>query len=162
MTAAEIDAAIDRVRTKARKGPGPKGIPNSMWTIVHQANPGMLDTVFNSVLKSRIFPNGWKVSRLGACHRPPKRISRTKSISEFCTYFVQFCIPSPKVSTPFLLALSAIQIWGLVTCSPPRKYNLKIKNCIIILYSFCTPSSKFNTPFLLPLSAIPIWRGGDM
>ncbi len=44
LTATEIDAAVDRVRTEARKAPGRDGIPNSVWTIVHRANPGILDS----------------------------------------------------------------------------------------------------------------------
>ncbi len=55
LTAAEINAAVDRVRTKkARKAPGPDGRPNSVWTIVRWANPEILDIVFNSALKSGV------------------------------------------------------------------------------------------------------------
>ncbi len=63
-TAEEIDAAVDRVRAKAKKAPGPDGIPNSVWTIVHRANPGILDAVFNIALKSGVFPTRWKVAQL--------------------------------------------------------------------------------------------------
>ncbi len=37
-----IDAAVDRVRAKAKKAPGPDRITNSVWTIVHRANQGYL------------------------------------------------------------------------------------------------------------------------
>ncbi len=56
LTAEEIDVAVERVRAKAKKMPGPDGIPNSVWTIVHRANPGILDAVFNKALKSGVFP----------------------------------------------------------------------------------------------------------
>ncbi len=56
LTAEEIDAAVDQVRAKAKKAPGPDGIPNSVWTIVHRANPRILDAVFNLALKSGVFP----------------------------------------------------------------------------------------------------------
>ncbi len=39
-----------------KKAPGPDGIPNSVWTIVHQTNPGILDAVFKVMLKSGVFP----------------------------------------------------------------------------------------------------------
>ncbi len=56
LTAEEIDAVVDRVRAKAKKAPSPDEIPNSVWTIVHRANPGILDAVFNLALKSGVFP----------------------------------------------------------------------------------------------------------
>ncbi len=56
LTAEEIDAAVDRVRIKAKKAPGPEEIPSSVWTIVHQTNPGILEGVFNLALKSGVFP----------------------------------------------------------------------------------------------------------
>ncbi len=85
----------------------------------------------------------------------PKRISKTKSISQFCTNFVQFCTLSPKFCTAFLLAQSAIQIWGLVTCSLPPKCSFKIKNWIIILSSFCTIlHTKSQILYTIPSSAI--------
>ncbi len=39
LTAAEINVAVDRVYTKARKAPGPDGIFNSVLIIVLWANP---------------------------------------------------------------------------------------------------------------------------
>ncbi len=48
----QIDAAIDRVWAKAKKAPGPDGMPNNVWTIVHWSNSEILDTVFNAALKS--------------------------------------------------------------------------------------------------------------
>ncbi len=45
---AEINAAVDRACIEARKAPGPNEIPYSGWTIVHRANPGILNLVFNS------------------------------------------------------------------------------------------------------------------
>ncbi len=57
LTAAEINTAVaDRVRTEPRKAPGADGISNTAWTILHRANPGILDVVFNSALKSKVFP----------------------------------------------------------------------------------------------------------
>ncbi len=35
LMAEEIDAAVDRVCAKARNTPGPDGIQNSVWTMVH-------------------------------------------------------------------------------------------------------------------------------
>ncbi len=52
----KIDAVVDRVRAKAKKALGPDGIPNNVKTIVHQANNGILDTVFNAVLRSGVVP----------------------------------------------------------------------------------------------------------
>ncbi len=52
LMAEEINAAVDRVRAKVKKAPGPDRIPNNVWTIVHQANPGILVAVFNLALKS--------------------------------------------------------------------------------------------------------------
>ncbi len=70
LTVEEIDAAVDRVRAKASKASGPDGIPNSVWTIVHRANPGTLDAVFNLVLKSGVFPTRWKVAQLVLLAQP--------------------------------------------------------------------------------------------
>ncbi len=54
LMAGEIGVAVDRVCARAKKAPGPDGIPNSMWTIIHRANPGILDAVFNIALKNRV------------------------------------------------------------------------------------------------------------
>ncbi len=62
LTAEEIDVAVDRVRTKAKKAPGLDGIPNSVWTIVHRTNPGRLD-VFSVALENGVFPTRWNVAR---------------------------------------------------------------------------------------------------
>ncbi len=70
----EIDAAVDRVRTKAKKAPRPNGIPNSVWTIVHRANPGILNAVFNVTLKSGVFPTRWKVAWLLLLQKPGKPV----------------------------------------------------------------------------------------
>ncbi len=56
LKAAEIDAAVNRIRDNARKAPRPDGIPDSVWAIVHRANHRILATVFNSVLKNGVFP----------------------------------------------------------------------------------------------------------
>ncbi len=55
LMAVNIDVAVVRVCTNARKTLGPDGIPNSVWTIVHQANLGIYDSVSNSDLKSKVF-----------------------------------------------------------------------------------------------------------
>ncbi len=39
-----------------RKAPWPDGIPNSVWTIVRRANPGIHDAIVNPALKSTVFP----------------------------------------------------------------------------------------------------------
>ncbi len=78
LTAEEIDAAVDRVRAKAKKTPSPDGIPNSVWAIVHRANPGILDTVFNLALKSGVFPTQWKVAaKTWQTSRGPSLVSAT-------------------------------------------------------------------------------------
>ncbi len=38
LTAEEIDAVVDQVHTKARKVPGPNGIPNSVWCEDHRTS----------------------------------------------------------------------------------------------------------------------------
>ncbi len=60
--AAEIDVAVDRVCTKARKAPESDRISNNLLTMVLYADPGILDIVFNPALKSRVFPTRWKVT----------------------------------------------------------------------------------------------------
>ncbi len=72
--AEEIDVAEDQVRAKAKKMPGPDGILNSEWIVVHRANPGILDTVFNIALKSEVFPTHWKVARLVLLQKPGKPV----------------------------------------------------------------------------------------
>ncbi len=47
LMAEEIYVAVDRVRAKAKKVLGLDGIPNSVWTITHRANPEILNVVFN-------------------------------------------------------------------------------------------------------------------
>ncbi len=74
LTEEEIDAAVDRVCAKAKKALGPEGIPNSVWTIVHWANSGILDTVFNAALKSGVLPTQWKVSQLVLLRKSGKPI----------------------------------------------------------------------------------------
>ncbi len=56
LKAAETDAVVDRVYTKARKVLGPNEIPNSVWKTIYRANPGILDLVFNMALKSGLSP----------------------------------------------------------------------------------------------------------
>ncbi len=74
LTAEEIDVAVDRVCAKAKKALGPDGIPNSVWTIVHRANPGIFDAVFNIALKSGVFPTRWKVAQLVSLQKPDKPV----------------------------------------------------------------------------------------
>ena len=63
LSEAEVDAAVERIRSKAKKAPGPDGILNSVWTIVHRALPGILAAVFNVCLRSGTFPTQWKVAQ---------------------------------------------------------------------------------------------------
>ncbi len=53
-TAAEIDVAVDRVLTMVKKSSEPDGIPNSVCTITHWSNPGILNGIFNLAYKSRV------------------------------------------------------------------------------------------------------------
>ncbi len=80
----EIDAAVYQVRAKAKKVPWPDGIPNRMWTIIHRANPGILDAVFNIALKSTIFPTRWKMARLVVLQKPGKPVENPTSFWPLC------------------------------------------------------------------------------
>ncbi len=75
---------MDRVRAKAKKAPSPDRIPNSVWTIVHQAYPGILDAVFNLALNSGVFPTRWKVARLVLLRKPGKPIGDPASFQPLC------------------------------------------------------------------------------
>ncbi len=65
--AAEIDVGVDQVCTEVRKAPGVDGISDSVWTIIDGPNPGILDMVLNSPLKSGVLLNRLKVSWLVYC-----------------------------------------------------------------------------------------------
>ncbi len=84
LTAEEIDAAVDQVRAKAKKAPGPDEIPNSVWTIIHQANPGILNVVFNLALKSGVFPSRWKMAWLVLLQKPGKPVGDPASFWPLC------------------------------------------------------------------------------
>ncbi len=70
LMAVEINVAVDRVCIKTRLVPGTDGIPNSVRTIIHQANPGILNAVFNSALKRGVFPIRWMVAWLMLTQTP--------------------------------------------------------------------------------------------
>ncbi len=84
LTVEEIDVAVDRVCTKAKKAQGLDGIPNSEWTIVQRANPGTLDTVFSTDLKSGVLPTRWKVAQLVLLQIPSKPAENPTLFQLFC------------------------------------------------------------------------------
>ncbi len=84
LMAEEVDAVVDRVCAKASKAPGPDGILNSVWNIVHRANPGILDAVVNLALKSGVFPTRWKVARLVLLQKPDKPVEDPASFQPLC------------------------------------------------------------------------------
>lgn len=84
LTEPEIEAVVDHCRSKAKKTPGPDEIPNSVWSIVHRANPGWLTTVFNADLSEGVFPARWKMAQLVLLPKPGKPVGELSSNWPLC------------------------------------------------------------------------------
>ncbi len=59
-------------------------IPNSVWTIVHRAHSGILDTAYNSGLESGVFPTRWKVAQLVLLQKPGRPVGDPTSFQPLC------------------------------------------------------------------------------
>ncbi len=78
LTAAKIDAAVDWSVSR------PDRIPNSKRTLLHWANRGILDAVFNSALKIWVFPTQWKVAQLVIPQKPGRLVGDPNLFWSLC------------------------------------------------------------------------------
>jgi hypothetical protein len=61
----KMDAAVNRLRNKARKTPGPDEVPNLVWNTILGADPSLLCDLFNKAL--------WERPTLGSGKEPDWR-----------------------------------------------------------------------------------------
>ncbi len=103
--------------------PGPDFTLNSVWTIVHRANPGILDAVINIALKSGVFPTRWKVAGLVLLQKPGKPIGKPTSFQPLCMLdmigkiFEQVIVEQLRKHFQGKRAFSTNQHWFRTGCS---------------------------------------------
>ena len=69
---AEVDAAIERCKTRKWRAPGPDQIPNAVWCVIHEVAPLALFDVFNKTMQEGVFIERWKKARLALIPKPGK------------------------------------------------------------------------------------------
>lgn len=76
----ELKVAVQLLRS-CYKAPAPAGITSWVWSVVYYSRPLMPNAVFNTCLRTRVFPGGWKHACLALIQKlgKPKRIPSSYS-----------------------------------------------------------------------------------
>jgi len=81
----EVDAAIERIRGKKGKAPGPNQIPYKVWSALHEVDSSsQLVKVMNQALREGSFPEKWKISNLALTPKPGKPPGKPSSFRPLC------------------------------------------------------------------------------
>jgi len=82
-TASEVDSAVERAGSK-NKAPGPDGLTGKILRAVHKSHPNILLDLYNSCLRSGIFPAEWKTARVVLLKKPNKPDGVPSSYRPLC------------------------------------------------------------------------------
>lgn len=81
----EVDVAVDRLRRKNWRAPGPDEIPSVVWRSLHTVDPSLLVDMFNTAMVEGTYPVHWKIARLALIEKKDKPPGLPSFYWPFCS-----------------------------------------------------------------------------